>query len=190
MAKEKQKNVLVFADGYPTPDTFDVLYRRYKTKYSNAEKKLRDGEEMYLKSSKKEEFKQLYLAEYNTAKFNKTLKGKTDTQIANWLVEKIVEDQRYHRSYKQAKSYQKAFRMMGNEFDLHNIRGGRHEAEIAKLEDNLETINEAIKNGDEITLRQYISDPKALAQIKENWESLQKSGYTRKNFFGQYIFGS
>ena len=188
--ENKTKVAVSFVGGIPNTEGFDVLYQRYSKLYDAAENALRPGEQMYLAKKRKASFKDLWLANYNQAKKDGTLKGKTDAETANWIVNKIVEEQKYFRSKAQAASYQEAFKYFGEDIDIHGLRGGRYEANVEKLEKDLVTINNALKNGDEITLRQYIQNEEDIKKIKARWAELMRSGELRASFIGQVIFGS
>lgn len=190
-----KKDKVSFAGDYPTEQGFKVLFDRYSAKYKATQGKLGAGESMYIAKKGFEGFKQLYLAEYNQAVKDNVVKGKTPAETANWIVNKIVEKERFAHSKEQAKAYQKGFEFFNQTIELHAIRAGRHEAEINVLEDDLETINNAIKNKDEKTLLKYFKEEE-IADIKRRWDDYaskdkeKKSGVLRANFIGQTIFGS
>lgn len=117
--------------------TMYQLYSQYVRKYENAERQVKkDGAEgMYSTKLSREEFEVMYEAEMNT-----------QLDSPSSIVDKIVKDQRYAISDKQAVAFQKAMKTtFGKEMTLKEIY---NEAEWVKgeLMASAELMNEDLKN--------------------------------------------
>lgn len=192
-----KKPKVEYMGGIPNKEGFDILYDRYVAKYNAAIGKLGRGERMYSPLKRRAEFKDLWLAIYNQNSKDGTLKGNSPADTANWIVNQVVEEQRFFRSREQAEGFKHGLEFFGVASTIHGIRGGGFEAELNKYligdKSLLSELNRALKRGDLEFMRQYL-DEEAIEKAKENLSFLtgdaKNSGYARENYFGQVIFGS
>ena len=140
MSKKKQ-NVpgqgtpkrLEFVGNTPSPDTFYILYERYEKAYKAAQGKLRKGERMYLTKRNFAEFKDFYMAEAN-----EVAPSNTPAATANEIITRMVEDSRYEYNSKQARYYKRGLATLGVNAELIDIREGKEDAAIGRLNAALE----------------------------------------------------
>jgi hypothetical protein len=186
-----KKPKVEYTNGIPNKEGFDILYDRYVARYNAAKGKLGRGEQMYSPLKRKAEFKDLWLAIYNQNKKDGTLKGNSSAETANWLVNQVVEEQRFFRSREQAAGFKQGLEFFGVASTIHGIRGGSFEAELNQYligdKSILSELNRALKRGDLEFMKQYL-DEEAIEQAKANLSFLlgdtKNSGYARENYFG------
>ena len=156
MSRKKRRNVpgqgtprtLTF-DGYmPTEETFEVLYHRYSRQYDAVKGKLKAGESMYITKYNKAEFKEYYKSKINEAEKDGTIPAnKTKADVANALVQDMVEDSRYEYTNKQGRWLRKGLKSLNKDynFDVDEIRSGYASQEIKELKEELERLNDKYK---------------------------------------------
>lgn len=157
MSRKKRKNVpgqgtprtLTFEGYMPTDETFDILYQRYSKQYDAVKGKLKRGESMYITKYSKVEFKEYYTSKLNEAEKDGTIpENQSKADVANGLIQDIVEDSRYEYTNKQARWYRKGLKSLNKDynFDIDEIRSGYASREIDELKAELERLNEQYKS--------------------------------------------
>lgn len=184
-----QRNIII-EGGRPTNATLDMLYAQYEKGYNSSKARLEaNGYQMYLPKMRKRDFGVKFMAVLNTEQ----AKGKewqSKGAMANAIIHKVIDEQKYEYSGTQAKSYKKALKAMyGVDAKLNDIRSG-NVAQVEALKDKLEEMNNYLKTH---TVEQFKEAyPKEYKEIEPYLDTAfgDMSGKQRQKLFGRAYFGS
>ena len=181
---------IIIEGGRPTNATLDMLYAQYEKTYNSAKARLEaKGYQMYLPKMRKRDFGVKFMAVLNTEQ-SKGTEWQSKGAMANSIIHKVIEEQKYEYSGIQAKSYQKALKSMyGLDAKLNDVRAGRI-AQVEDLKDKLEEMNTYLKNHTVEEFRKaYPEEAKALEPYLEVAFG-KMDGKQRQKLFGRAYFGS